>query len=430
MINDYISDAIEIISKNDRGGYTIPTSKLYPYQWNWDSAFTALGLSTFNRWRAWIEISTLLDGQWNNGMLPNIIFRQNDPDYFPGPEEWLSKTEPPSSGHSQPPVLASVVWQLVRRGTRYDIDRAQKVFGSLLNYHRWFIEARDPNKTGVLSVIHPWESGRDNSPEWDDAMDNISINNTLKGYNRRDTSHVADNQRPTKKQYDRFMTIVYFGRDNNWDDKTIFDNGPFLVADPGVHFIMLRANRDLLSLATQLGRKDDAIEVKAWIQHLENGAQKLWNPEIKSFCARDMRTGRFSGGVSSASLLCFYADIGTEEQKSSMSDHCQRIFKACKYGVPSWDPENNEFDSKRYWRGPVWSVVNYLVYRGFKSAGLNSFAEKIRHDTLRLFEISGAAEYYDPNTAEGLGGSDFTWTAAIYLELSKSRIPTQLIKHF
>ena len=38
-----IKEAINIIKNNDRGGYTVPTNRLYPYQWNWDSGFTALG---------------------------------------------------------------------------------------------------------------------------------------------------------------------------------------------------------------------------------------------------------------------------------------------------------------------------------------------------------------------------------------------------
>ena len=78
-----IQEAINIIKMNDRGGYTVPTNQLYPYQWNWDSAFTALGIWHFNKWRAWSEIFTLLDAQWQDGMLPHIVFRHNDPDYFP-----------------------------------------------------------------------------------------------------------------------------------------------------------------------------------------------------------------------------------------------------------------------------------------------------------------------------------------------------------
>ena len=37
-------EARAILARNDRGRYTIPTSGLYPYQWNWDSAFAAVGI--------------------------------------------------------------------------------------------------------------------------------------------------------------------------------------------------------------------------------------------------------------------------------------------------------------------------------------------------------------------------------------------------
>ena len=115
-----IEEAIGIIRMNDRGGYTVPTNRLYPYQWNWDSGFTALGIWHFNKWRAWLEIMALLDAQWDDGMVPHIVFRQHDPDYFPGPGVWQTNTEPSTSGHSQPPVLASVILQMVRMGTAYD----------------------------------------------------------------------------------------------------------------------------------------------------------------------------------------------------------------------------------------------------------------------------------------------------------------------
>ncbi len=34
-----------------------------------DSGFTALGLWHINKWRAWLEIISLLDAQWENGMI-------------------------------------------------------------------------------------------------------------------------------------------------------------------------------------------------------------------------------------------------------------------------------------------------------------------------------------------------------------------------
>ncbi|MGI9505967.1 MAG: MGH1-like glycoside hydrolase domain-containing protein, partial [Geminicoccaceae bacterium] len=73
---DRDDQAIEILQANDRGGYTVPTSRLYPYQWNWDSAFVALGFAAFDQDRAWREIEMLFEGQWDDGMVPHILFRR------------------------------------------------------------------------------------------------------------------------------------------------------------------------------------------------------------------------------------------------------------------------------------------------------------------------------------------------------------------
>ncbi|GIS37190.1 MAG: hypothetical protein Ct9H90mP9_2200 [Pseudomonadota bacterium] len=42
--------------------FTVPTERLYPYQWNWDSAICALGWQSFDEARAWKEIRMLLKG--------------------------------------------------------------------------------------------------------------------------------------------------------------------------------------------------------------------------------------------------------------------------------------------------------------------------------------------------------------------------------
>ena len=67
--------AIAILRENEWGDYTLPTLGLYPYQWNWDSMFVALGFSEFDLDRAWREVETLFQGQWNNGMAAHIVFR-------------------------------------------------------------------------------------------------------------------------------------------------------------------------------------------------------------------------------------------------------------------------------------------------------------------------------------------------------------------
>ena len=85
MKHELATSAKQILLSNDRNGYTVPTDGLYPYQWNWDSVFVALGFAQFDRNRAWREIEILFESQWDNGMQPHIIFHQVDPNYFPGP---------------------------------------------------------------------------------------------------------------------------------------------------------------------------------------------------------------------------------------------------------------------------------------------------------------------------------------------------------
>ena len=121
--------AISILQNNDRGGYTIPTARLYPYQWNWDSAFIALGIAAYDTDRAWQELISLVEGQWPDGMIPSILFRSDDPDYFPGPRRW-GKTPGsiPSTGISQPPVLATIVRFLLRENNSDDLKKAEVIF--------------------------------------------------------------------------------------------------------------------------------------------------------------------------------------------------------------------------------------------------------------------------------------------------------------
>jgi hypothetical protein len=70
------------------------------------------------------------------------------------------------------------------------------------------VQARDPEKKGVVAILHPWESGMDNSPAWDEAMQFL-VDPDLPPYVRRDLTHVNANMRPTKDTYDHYLTLLY-----------------------------------------------------------------------------------------------------------------------------------------------------------------------------------------------------------------------------
>ncbi len=87
-----------------------------------------------------------------------------------------------------------------------------------------------------------------------------------------------------------------------------------------------------------------------------------------------------------------------------------------RYLVPSHDPRDPRFDMKRYWRGPVWLVCNYMITDGMRRAGETDIADRIAADSLALIEKGGFAEYYDPRDGNPHGGGALHWTAAMVLE--------------
>jgi len=405
--------AKKIIENNNRGDFTIPCDTLYPFQWNWDSAFCALGIYTYDKERALHEIDMLFNGQWENGMIPQIIFHRNDNTYFPGPEIWKSNTTPPSSCISQPPVLSTIIWYMITLGL-HDKTILNNYFDKLMLYHKWYVENRDPYNKGLLSVIHPWESGRDNSPDWDEAIDAIPVDNTL-NIPRKDNDHINEDQRPTNDDYNRYMQIVYKCKEFDWDNKKIYDEGLFNVCDPGIQFIFIKACKDLYKIAVYLNRDDTYSTLEYWIRHYSYNSNKLWNNNVNAYSSFNIKTNKLHGCISCASMLYAYADIGNVEQRKYMIQHSKRILFYTKYGFPSYDPLQTRFNQKKYWRGPIWCIINFMLSIGFINTREIELAKKIKDNTLQLIENQGFYEYFDPYTGDGCGGKNFSWTAAIYL---------------
>jgi glycogen debranching enzyme len=90
---------------------------------------------------------------------------------------------------------------------------------------------------------------------------------------------------------------------------------------------------------------------------------------------------------------------------------------AAPWPVTSTSKSSAAFDPRRYWRGPVWVNVNWFLVRGLERAGLAAEADRLRELTLELVDRSGFAEYYDPRDGEPLGSREFSWSAALTLDL-------------
>ena len=261
---------------NRRKGYTLPTNnKLYPAQWNWDSAFIALGYSYFNFNFAIKEIKTLLDGQWKDGMVPHILFHDTNTNYYPNHTAWNCGNKIRSSGITQPPVLASILKQILDKNkiNKKQLLEIKKIVKKIKKFHEWFIKYRDPKKTGLVSILHPWESGYDNSPIWDEPMKKVVVEKNIK-YKRADNKLINPDHRPLDIDYDRYVTIKNNLRKNNYNPKKLYNSSLFNVVDVGFNSIFLKANKDLISILKNFNL--DTLSISKYIKITEKNILKLF----------------------------------------------------------------------------------------------------------------------------------------------------------
>lgn len=409
-----VERARAILRGNDRGGYTVPTARLYPFQWNWDSAFVAMGWATFDGARAWDEMEFLLRGQWEDGLIPQIVFHAPSDDYFPGPHVWGIDRDPPTSGITQPPVLATAARRVFE--ATEDASRMAAMYPRLVRNHRWWEAARDPDHTGLVATLHPWETGMDNSPAWDRPLARVPLE-TITPIVRRDTGHVDPAMRPRGEEYQRFIHLVDACRAVGWDPARMLVVSPFRVADIGTNAILLRAERDLLALAGQFGTPHEVGEIEARIERKVAAMEGLWSPSLGRYTSRDLIDHTAIEVATSAGMLPLFAGVAGPEQAAALAGTVRRWDGRVAHMVPSTDPDDGSFEPVRYWRGPIWAVVNWMIAEGFVLAGNAELGARIHDGTGALIETAGFSEYFDPTDGRGVGGADFSWTAAIYLML-------------
>lgn len=405
----------DVLRRNDAGGYTVPTQGLYPFQWLWDSGFVALGWRTFDEPRAWLELRTLMAAQWPDGMVPHVVHHRTDTGYTLDHTWWDAPGPRPSSGITQPPVLAMVVRRLLEQADDVALAEreARALLPGLLAYHRWLTTARDPDGSGLACVLHPWEGGNDDGPVWDEPLERVARRPLERP--RPDTAHVDAAERPKAETYERYAALVAFLRERRYDPARCVAAAPFRVASVAFNAVLGRAHRDLRAL---LARFDlpGAAEVDGWIARADAAIQTLWDDEAGAFFARDLVAGRALRVRTWETAMPLLSGQATEAQAARLADALRAQAGRVRYLAPSTDPREPAFDPRRYWRGPVWVPVNWLLAEGFRAYGHVDLADRLVADARALVAGAGLREYYDPHTGAGLGGGAFSWTAALLLD--------------
>ena len=414
MRNNLIEKAKKVLLGNKKRGFTLPTNnKLYPAQWKWDSGFIALGYSHFNLKYALDEINTLLKGQWKDGMIPHILFHDLNTNYYPNHSVWNCGNKIHSSGITQPPVLAIILKRILDKNKVKETIKIKSIVKKLKKYHEWLIKYRDPKNTGLVSILHPWESGYDNSPLWDYSMNEVKVEKNLK-YKRGDNKIINPDYRPLNKDYDRYVTIKNHLRKNKYDPKKLYTASMFNVIDVGFNSIFLKANKDLLKLLKKLNLEHKKIQ--KYLLKSENQIEKLYDKKKRTFINYDLKNKKKIFVPSITNYFILFADLKNKFINKEIIQKLKKHNTKEKFFFSSIKPNFNKYEEKRYWRGPVWINCNWIIYQGLKNKDV-IFAKKVRKKTIDLIEENGFYEYYNSKTGKAYGANNFSWTASLFLDL-------------
>ncbi|MBK3333230.1 DUF547 domain-containing protein [Persephonella atlantica] len=430
-VYEYLKTAKSILDKNHNGRFTVPSIHLYPHQWNWDSGFIAIGYSRYDTDRAIQEMVSLFEAQWENGMLPHIVFNpDNLGRYFPEPDFWQTDITPFSnkkhltSGITQPPVHAYAALKIYENAK--DKEKAKQflrwIYPKLIKLHRYFYLERNPDDNGLIYIRHPWESGMDNSPMWDPVLERIDLSQIkLPPFKRKDNRIIDPEQRPKDEDYQRYIYLVELFKKHRYDERKIFHDCPFIVFDPLFNSVLSVSNEALIKIADIIG--EDCRQAEEWYLTTARSMRDiLYSKKGKIFYAYDYIEKKQIEVATSAGFMPLFGGVASHSQAVELFEYmdstsfCKLHEESC-LAIPNYDRTREDFSTKNYWRGPVWININWMLYQGLKRYKFKQKAEHLEKTILELPIRFGFYEYFDSVSGAGYGTKDFSWTAALFIDL-------------
>lgn len=427
--------ATKVLKTNDLGHSTKPAPRLYPHQWLWDSCFISIGLRHLDPQRAKSEIFSLLRGQWSNGMIPHEIFEEGAA-YHAGSDRWRSDLVPgsPKDLHTtcmtQPPVIAEAVVRVGEFLTAKDRQAFYaQVLPALINYHEWLYRERDPQHTGLIALIHPWESGIEDTPYWSYLMHDVAPLRvkTLRIFGteavldrwRPDLRHASREVRPSTTDFYTLYRLFTRVRAKQYAfDRVMRVRNIPVVQDVLFNSLLIRANHLLGRIAAEIGTTLPSALQDA-MRKTPYAFETLY--EDGHYWSRNYRTNELIMAPSAAGLLALYTGTISQDRADVLAKQVTSDEFWPAYGVASVPTSSPYFNPRRFWQGPVWINLNWLIADGLQRYGHEKIADDLRRQTLAMVgRGKGMYEYYSPLDGSPAGTHSFSWTAALVIDMIES----------
>ena len=367
-------------------GLTMPNATKYPWQWLWDSCFHSIVWSALGDSRCVTELESLFGLQLPNGFVPHMGY-QTDPQGSLG--QWHV---PGRSDITQPPMYGHALRVLRQRG--FDVRHLLEPATRGLNY--LFDHRRDP-ATGLIRVVHPWETGCDDSNRFDAWF--------ALPYDR-------NGWKPEKKRMEQSISLT----DEVASGSPIFD-----VCSIGFSALTAFNALELADITADAALKAKAVELTRAIDRQWVETKRTWKDVSLA------GPGASSEARTLDALLPLLLDVNHTHANAAWNELFDENAFWTPYGPAGTAIDEPTFDGDQYWRGPAWPQLTYLLMIAAERADRPDDARRLAEKLYAGAARSGFSEFWNPLTGEARGATPQGWGTLALEGAQRIRLRERLI---
>ncbi len=409
--NRLVAEARRVFETNrvdtEIGLFHLPSAETYRSFFAWDSGWNVISLAHLDPELAYQELETVFRVQSEDGHIPHEVRVKGlvETDPLRIITLWVVRRQYDELRRSRfidPPSFL-IAAELLYRRTRD--ARILELLPAMERCVDYLLGPRDMFGDGLVSIIHPWESGTDSAPVFDRPMD-IDIGNPL----------------VLLDYLIKYPQLLNFCADHEWDPDVLSDRNRFVFEDVGMNAITAAGLMSMAWLYEEAGLKGQAQlsreRAEAMVRAME---EVLWDDEEGFFYPRYDLEDRV---MSKRRCLTGVAPLITglvEEEKA------QRVIQGAllhedHFDAPWLVPFNSVSETEEripgedlmLWRGHcIWANMNWIAARAAANYGHEDLARRITRAFAGMVAAEGFREFYDSRTGGGAGAHGFTWPALV-----------------
>jgi hypothetical protein len=358
-------------------GYCWPNADVYPHLWLWDSCFHSISWASLHDTRAITELGQAMRKQFQNGFLPHMVYVL--PAGQPAGEAVFRGPRKDVSCFTQPPVyVLATAW-----ATKHQMTPPDSMIQGMLRGLSYFTAHRF--RDGLAFVVHPWETGCDDSPRWD--------------------SWYGGGDWDQQRWVDRDKQLVVSTEFDPEQDDAIW-NSQFVCAPSLFNAILSHAFYLASELTGDRGLRRTSFELGEAMDGL------LWDDSQGMYVDRPLVGGGDSvrapvlDGVLSA-----LGNVRPERALKCLEQLRDPSLFAAPWGLRYLPRGHSRYEPDNYWRGPAWPQLTFLAVQACRRWGLDDLAARLAEQGKLGIVHADWSEYWNAETGRGLGARPQTWAA-------------------